>query len=118
MEPIQIVIQHYLKTAGHVAADISFAFCFFMLLKTKFPKLLTDGILTIFAIISSAFLLIAAIGGIGLWLIQTWQGDTPAENLNLTIFKTLSYVGGFLLFTYLISTAWKKKNHNNQNPKK
>lgn len=107
MKPIQIVVQHYLKTVLIVAVDFAVAFCFSLLVKTKFPKLFTERNLSVCVIVSSILLLIAAIAGIGLWEIQTWHGDTPAENLNQTIFKLLSYIGGFLLFTYLISTAWK-----------
>lgn len=116
MEPIQIVVQHYLETVRNVAVDFAVALWFSLLIDIKIPKLLTKRNLTICAIFSSALLLIAAIAGIGLWEIQTWQGDTRAENLNQTIFKTLSYIGGFLLFTYLISTAWKKKESQQSKP--
>lgn len=108
---------HYLKNSYYVASNIAFAFCFSLLLKNKFPKLLTNKNLTIFAIVSSALLYIAALGGVG-WLIQTYDGQTPAENLDKILLLSLVHIGGFLLFTYLISTAWKKKESQQSKPLK
>jgi len=98
---MRTVVFHYFKTALHVGINFTLAFAFALLLKHKCTKFITEKNLSMLLIVSSACLLIAGIGKLG-WSIQTLGGNTPAENLNQTIFLCLSHFGTFLLFTYFI----------------
>jgi len=100
MEPIRIVVEYYLDTTIEVGIDFAVVIVFSLLITILFPKALTERKDTIGAIVSSALLIICVI---------VCLGDTLGENLYLTIFYTLSLICFFLLFMYLILTAWNRK---------
>lgn len=66
MEPIRTVVEHYLETAIQVGLDFAVVLLCSLLIATLYPKVLTKRKDTIGAIVSSALLLIAGIGGINL----------------------------------------------------
>ena len=103
------VVLHWFHYALYIALDFALAFRVACLLKSNCPKLLTEKFLAILLIVSSGFLLLAGIGRVG-WSIQTWGSKTPPENLDRMFFLCLSYIGGFLLFTYLILILKKEDN--------
>ena len=109
---MRIVICHYIKTFIHVAVNFSLAWVLVYFLKTKYPKLLTKRKRITFLIAGTGFLLVAGIGKLG-WPIQTYNGDSLAEDINSWIFLILSHIGTFLLFidlVYISSNKFEKSN--------
>ena len=109
MEKITEVVLHWFHYALYILLDFALAYRVACFLKSKYPKLFTKKFLAILLIASSAILLVAGIGRLG-WSIQTIAGKTAPEIVNNVIFLCLSYIGGFLLFTYLILMLKKEDN--------
>jgi TRAP-type C4-dicarboxylate transport system permease small subunit len=90
---------------------MSFAFGLARLLKSKvnsskWAESIVKNRQVILVCLGTAFLLVAGIGKLG-WSIQTYDGTTPAENLNEYIFLVLSHIGTFLIFVdiFLIASS-------------
>ena len=103
------VFLHWFHYFLFIALDFAIAYRIANFIKSKYPKLITKKFLDILLISSSFILLYAGIGKVG-WSIQTWAGDTTPENVNNAIFQVLTFLGGFLLFTYLILIVIKEDN--------
>jgi hypothetical protein len=104
-----IVIFHYFYIFIGVAINFIIAILFVCLSRSKFPKLINKHARLVYLIIGTGFLLVAGIGKLG-WSIQTYSGNTPAENLNERIFLFLSHIGTFFLFIDLICIYLSQKN--------
>lgn len=55
----------------------------------------------------TVLLLLAGLGKLG-WPIQTWDGNTRAEQLNDLLFMVFSYAGMFLVFVEWFWSFFKK----------
>jgi hypothetical protein len=91
------VLFHYAKTAIFVLVSAGLAFLSAWILMLKIPQTNTATIRTTLLLLGTSFLLVAGVGKLG-WSIQTFGGDTIAENWNEGVFLFLSYGGTFLLF--------------------
>lgn len=92
-----IVISHYFGAFIFVFILFLISLLVVCLLRTKWPKLLTEKYKTLSVIIGVGLLLVATIGRLG-WSIQTFDGNTLGEKLNIWIFWIISCLGTFLLF--------------------
>ncbi len=54
---------------------------------------------------SGAFFLWCVLGLLG-WKIQTWHGDSPAEQLNVRLLWALNVIGMYALFTSSSALIW------------
>jgi hypothetical protein len=91
------VIFNYLRTTIYVALDFFIAWLLAVrLIARKYPQLASKRIKLFLFLIGTGALLIAGIGRLG-WAIQTFDGNTPPERWDQTIFLVLSLGGTFLL---------------------
>lgn len=119
---VRSVIQNYIVTFVYVIISMLIAFGFAWSLnkyanklgwlgRFKWAKFIIKNRQVVLMCLSSVFLLVAGIGGLG-WAIQTYDGTTPAEKLNKYIFLVLSYVGTFLMFVDIFLTALNDKHNS------
>ncbi|MFC1536110.1 hypothetical protein ACFL4H_01930 [Candidatus Neomarinimicrobiota bacterium] len=77
------------------------------IINTYLSSNLSDRTLSIILLIGTAILLTAGIGRLG-YEIQTWGGTTPLENMNKLVFRILTHLGSYILFTDLFLKYLRK----------
>ena len=104
------VVLNYLKSFGLVVAVFVLAAVASRLAATR-ARCLCHGQIRVFAfLLGSGLLLVAGIGRLG-WPIQTWNGESQAEGLDMDVFLVLSLFGTFLVvFEYLVGRFNEKEN--------
>ena len=90
------VVARYIWTGLAVTMLLAVGMLLGRLVVLKFPRLAGQSIRSSAFLIGTGMLLVAGIGRLG-WSIQSFDGNSGPENLDVTIFWCLSVLGTVLL---------------------
>ena len=105
------VALHWLLMLSLVASCLGAAFLAQWFIRARGIRPLNHRHLARIMLVGEVLLLWAALGPLG-WSIQTFDGNSAAENLNDALLKVTSWVGAVLI---LFEAAWRQAHTGDNN---
>ena len=98
---------NYAKVIGFIGSNFCLALAVSWFLRSKLAFEPSARVHALVILAGTAFLLVAGLGKLG-WTLQTWDGNTPPEQLNDLLFRIFSYLGMFFVFFEWVWSYSKK----------